>query len=438
MSDTARELAELYTALTGAPLPIRLRAWDGSEAGGASGASLAAAVVEGPAAEPTAVLRSPAALRRLAWHPNELGLAQAYVTGELDLEGDLTEALRRFRPETATPAGAPARNATTPRARPNLGALIRALPTAARLGALGPRPAAPATQARLRGRLHTRSRDRAAISHHYDLSNDFYGLILDESMAYSSGYWTSSEPGYTLEDAQRDKLDLICRKLQLSPGMRMLDIGCGWGSLLLHAAENHGVRITGVTLSVEQARFVNARIEKAGLGDRAEVKLVHYRDLESLTGFDAISTIEMGEHVGDREYPGFAKRLYDLLVPGGRLLVQQMSRGAVAPGGGAFIERFIAPDMHMRPLGETVGLLERGGVEVIGVQGLREHYVRTIRAWAERFEARWEDIVRMVGLETARVWRLYLAGGALAFEQGRMGVDQILAVRPGAAARSGA
>ena len=432
MSNTAHELAELYTSLTGTSLPIRLRAWDGSETGGRSDEQFP------DSAEPTVTLRRPTALRRLAWHPNELGLAQAYVTGDLDLDGDLGEALRRFRPEIATPAGAPARNAATPRPRPSVAALIKALPAAARLGALGLRPAAPATQAKLRGPLHTRTRDRAAISHHYDLSNDFYGLILDESMAYSCGYWTSADPEYTLEDAQRDKLDLICHKLELSRGKRMLDIGCGWGALLLHAAEHYGVRVLGVTLSAEQAKFVAARIEKAGLGDRAEVKLTHYRDLTSLTGFDAVSTIEMGEHVGDREYPAFAKRLHDLLVPGGRLLVQQMSRGSVAPGGGAFIERFIAPDMHMRPLGETVALLERGGVEVVGVQGMREHYVRTIRAWSEKFEARWEEVVDMVGLETARVWRLYLVGGALAFEQGRMGVDQILAVRPGATLPSGA
>lgn len=431
MTDTAGELVELYAALTGAPLPVRLRAWDGSEADGASRDAHA------NGSEPTVVLRSVAALRRLVWHPNELGLAQAYVTGELDLGGDLAEALRRFRPRTATPAGAPARNAATPRPRPSTAALVRALPSAARLGAFGPPPAAPAGQARLRGRVHSRSRDRAAIAHHYDLSNDFYGLILDESMAYSGAYWASSEPGYTLEDAQRDKLDLICRKLELSSGKRMLDIGCGWGALLLHAAEHYGARVLGVTLSAEQARFVDARIEKAGLRDRAEVELRHYRDVASLTGFDAVATIEMGEHVGDREYPDFARRLHDLLVPGGRLLVQQMSRGKTAPGGGAFIEHFVAPDMHMRPLGETVDLLERGGVEVIGVQGLREHYVRTIRAWNDRFEQRWEEVVRMVGTQTARVWRLYLAGGALAFEQGRMGVDQILAVRPGPAPRSG-
>ena len=419
----AAKLAGLYSLVTGAPLPLGLRAWDGSHAG--------------PADPPLILLRSRSALRRLLWHPNELGLAQAYVTGELDLDGDLSAALRRFKPEVSTPGGESARTPASARPRLTPGALGKALLTVARLGALGPRPAAPATQAQLRGRLHTRSRDRAAIAHHYDLSNDFYELILDASMAYSCAYWTSTEPGYTLDDAQRDKLDLICRKLDLGPGRRLLDVGCGWGALLLHAAEHYGVRGLGVTLSAQQEQFVRERIEKAGLSDRVRVRLVHYRDLEASGDFDAVCTIEMGEHVGGREYPAFARRLHDLLAPGGRLLVQQMSRGAVAPGGGAFIERFIAPDMHMRPLGETVGLLERAGVEVTGVEALREHYALTVRAWAERLEARWEEVVRMVGLETARVWRLYLAGGALAFEQGRMGVDQILAVKPSSIGESG-
>jgi cyclopropane-fatty-acyl-phospholipid synthase len=410
----AGQLAALYRALTGGELPVGVRAWDGSQAGPSSG--------------PTAVLNSPSALRRLLWHPGELGLAQAYVTGELDVDGDVAEGLRRVW-DAARASGRSS-------AKPGVMASVRALGTARRLGALGLCPAPPATQAQLRGRLHTRVRDRDAIAHHYDLSNEFYALLLDESMAYSCAYWTGDEPEYTLADAQRDKLNLICRKLRLTAGTRLLDVGCGWGSLTVHAARHYGARVVAVTLAQEQAAHVRRRVADLGLGDRVEVRLQHYREIDPAARFDAAATVEMGEHVGGREYPGFARRLHDLLVPGGRLLVQQMSRSGPRPGGGPFIERFIAPDMHMRPVGETVALLERAGLEVRGMEAMREHYVRTVRVWLDTLEARWDQVQAMVGPETARVWRLYLAGGALAFEEGRMGVDQILAVRPSAHGRS--
>lgn len=407
-------LAELAGDLLGGPLPVRLRAWDGSETG--------------PAKAPVVVLRSRRALRRLLWQPGELGLAQAYVTGELDIEGDLTEGLRTvwaaqrehgLRPPRLTPADR-----------------TRALATAVRLGAVGPRPAAPASQARLHGGLHSKARDRAAISHHYDLSNDFYGLLLDETMAYSCGYWTRDDDGFGPADAQRAKLELICRKLALEPGARLLDIGCGWGSLTLYAAERHGAQVTAVTLAREQAAYVRERVRERGLGEWVEVVCQDYRDIEG-GAYDAVATVEMGEHVGDAEYPAFAAALRRMVRPCGRVLVQQMSRGRSAPGGGAFIEAYIAPDMHMRPLGETVGVLEEAGLEVRHTESLREHYVRTVAAWHRTLEERWEAFTALAGEETTRVWRLYLAGGALAFEEGRMGVDQILAVRPGPGGVSG-
>ncbi|MEV0094947.1 cyclopropane-fatty-acyl-phospholipid synthase family protein [Streptomyces sp. NPDC050738] len=403
----AQRLAPHIEAAIGGPLPLRVRAWDGSEAG--------------PGHAPTVVLRSRRALRRLLWQPGELGLAQAYVTGELDFEGDLPEGLRilwRTVREGRLHA-------------PRLGARDRgrAAATALRLGAVGPRPAPPASQARLRGRLHSRTRDQAAISHHYDLSNAFYAMLLDETMAYSCGFWTGEGPDYGPRDAQRDKLELICRKLALGPGAQLLDIGCGWGSLTLYAAEHHKVRVTAVTLAAEQAAYVREQVDARGLGDLVEVQCRDYRDIAD-GQFDAVATVEMGEHVGDAEYPAFASTLHRMVRPRGRVLVQQMSRGSVAPGGGAFIEAYIAPDMHMRPLGETVTLLEGSGLEVRSVQSLREHYVRTVAAWHRTLEDRWGDFVALVGEETARVWRLYLVGGSLAFEERRMGVDQILAVRP--------
>ncbi|MFJ4603763.1 class I SAM-dependent methyltransferase [Streptomyces griseoluteus] len=400
----AHRLAVLVEDALGAPLPVRLRAWDGSETG--------------PFDAPVVVLRSRRALRRLLWQPGELGLAQAYITGELDVEGDLAEGLR------AAWTSARERGAHTPRL--TLADWARAVGEAARLGVVGPRLPAPATEARLRGDRHTKARDRAAISHHYDLSNDFYRLLLDDTMAYSCGYWTAEDMDPA--DAQRAKLELICRKLGLTAGSRLLDIGCGWGSLTLYAAERHKARVTAVTLAREQAAHVREQVRERGLEHLVEVVCQDYRDITG-SAYDAVATVEMGEHVGDNEYPAFAAALHRMVRPEGRVLVQQMSRGANAPGGGAFIEAYIAPDMHMRPLGDTVALLEAAGLEVRSTESMREHYVRTVAAWHRTLERRWDDVVALVGTETARVWRLYLVGGALAFEEGRMGVDQILSVR---------
>lgn len=413
----AARLTGLIEAATGAPLPVRLRAWDGSEAG--------------PEGGPVLVVNDRLALRRMLWSPNELGLAQAYVSGEIDVEGDLADGFRRVwrqARERGHSGGAGIKVGTAAR--------VRALRTAARLGVLGRKPAAPPAQAKLSGTVHSRERDRAAITYHYDLSNDFYRLLLDPTMAYSCAYWKSEDPSYGLADAQRDKLDLICRKLDLKPGMRLLDIGCGWGSLSVHAARYYDVRVVGVTLSGEQRACAIARIAEFGLQDRAEIRSQDYRDIPD-EPFDAIATVEMGEHVGKERYPEFAAGLYRLLKPNGRLLVQQMSRGHQAPGGGAFIESYVAPDMHMRPVGETVALLESAGLEVRDVHAMREHYVRTVAAWLETLERRWDDVVALVGEPVARVWRLYLVGGALTFEEGRMGVDQILAVRTDRNGRSG-
>ncbi|MFF8965413.1 class I SAM-dependent methyltransferase [Streptomyces globisporus] len=408
----AQRVEPLIERFLGGGLPVRVRMWDGSETG--------------PRDAPTVHVRTRRALRRLLWEPGELGLAEAYITGDIDLDADLGDGLRAMRRAVRE------RGLTAP--APALADRVKAAALALRLGAVGPRPPVPAARAGLRGELHSKARDRAAISHHYDLSNAFYALLLDETMAYSCGYWTSDAPGYGPADAQRDKLELICRKLGLRPGARLLDIGCGWGSLTLYAAEHHGARVTAVTLAAEQAAYVRQQVETRGLGELVEVLNIDYRDIMERPGtrgvYDAVSTIEMGEHVGDAEYPAFTRILHDVLRPQGRAMVQQMSRGTTAPGGGAFIESYIAPDMHMRPLGDTVALLEGAGLEVRDVESLREHYVWTVEAWRRTLEERWAEFVAMVGEETARVWRLYLVGGALAFEERRMGVDQILSVRP--------
>ena len=409
----AQRLADAARPFIGGDLPVRLQVWDGS--------------VAGPLDAPLVVLRSPDALRRLLWHPGELGAAQAYVTGELDVpEQDgwtLDSALSHVF------AVGRARGLAGVRLSPT--ALVSALRTAADLGVLGRPPAPPASQARVKGRLHSAIRDRRAISHHYDLSNEFYAAILDPAMAYSCGLHAT--PEVDLEEAQRAKLDLVCRKLGLEPGMRMLDVGCGWGSLSLHAAEHFGAQVTGVTIAAEQKKFIDARIAERGLGDRVEIRLQDYRTVPEREHFDAVGSLEMGEHVGESNYPTYVEVLHRAVRPGGRVLVQQMSRTGRHPGGGPFIESFIAPDMHMRPVGETVAHIERGGLEVRDVHALREHYVLTVAGWLERFEANLPHLVELVGEEVVRVWRLYLVGGAMAFRDGRMGVDQILAVRPGAA-----
>ncbi|MFJ3299992.1 class I SAM-dependent methyltransferase [Streptomyces bacillaris] len=418
----AQRLVPLAERLLGGALPVRVRMWDGSEAG--------------PEGAPTVHVRSRRALRRLLWAPGELGLAEAYITGDLDLAedggADLGDVLRTVRRAVSERGLAPPVLSLSDR--------LAAVGTALRLGAAGPRPPVPAARAGLSGTLHSKARDRAAISHHYDLSNAFYALLLDATMAYSCGYWTSDAPGYGPADAQRDKLELICRKLGLRPGARLLDIGCGWGSLTLYAAEHHGVRVTAVTLAAEQAAYVRGQVAARGLEELVEVENIDYRDIaerpETRGAYDAVSTVEMGEHVGDAEYPAFTRILHDSLRPQGRVLVQQMSRGANAPGGGAFIEAYIAPDMHMRPVGETVGLLEGAGLEVRDVEALREHYVLTVDAWRRTLEERWAEFTALVGEETARVWRLYLVGGSLAFEERRMGVDQILCVRPDRAGKA--
>jgi len=411
----APRLTALLAEVAGVAVPVRLRCWDGSETG--------------PLDAPTLVISSRRALRRLLWQPDELGFAQAYVAGELDIDGDMTTAIQRFW--TAV------RDLGLRKPDIGLRTRVRAAATLARLGALGPRPAPPGEQARLSGLLHSKTRDRAAISHHYDLSNDFYRLLLDEHMAYSCAYFTRApgSAGYTLHDAQTDKLDLVCRKLGLQPGQRLLDVGCGWGSMILHAAEHYGVHATGVTISAEQRDFITKRVAERGVQDKVTVRLQDYREVSD-GPYDAISTIEMGEHVGAKNYDAYTATLFRLLKPRGRLLLQQMSRTG-APGGGAFIESYIAPDMTMVPLGTTANNIERAGFEIRDVHVLREHYVHTIRGWLDTFEQRFAEVTGLIGQRQSRVWRLYLVGSALAFEENRMGVDQFLAVKPDAAGVSG-
>jgi cyclopropane-fatty-acyl-phospholipid synthase len=405
MADTAGKLKSLLENLLQAQLPVRLRAWDGSETG--------------PPNAPVLIIRHRRALRRLMWQPDELGLARAYVSGDLDVEGDLYDALGRVAAllwRAPDAGGMPVRAVA--------GDLVR-------LGAIGPPPKPPPEEIAMTGTRHSRRRDRQAISHHYDVGNDFYRIVLGSSMVYSCAYWTGADPAYGLADAQRDKLDLICRKLDLHPGMRLLDVGCGWGALALHAAQQYGVDVVGITLSTEQADHARKLVAEAGMTAHVEIRVQDYRDVDD-GPFDAIASVGMAEHVGTGPYAEYAAILFRQLKAGGRLLNHQIAAIHPVPRSRkqrSFIDAYVFPDGELAPVGTTVTLLEDAGFEVRDVQALREHYARTLRSWVSNLESGWSQAIRLTSTGRARVWRLYMAASALAFERGRIGVNQVLAVR---------
>ncbi|MFF5497981.1 class I SAM-dependent methyltransferase [Streptomyces aquilus] len=413
MADAASRLKNLFELLLGAPLPVRVRAWDGSQAG--------------PPGAPALVLRNRRAVRRLLYRPGELGLARAWVAGDLDIDGDLYTALDLIS-GLVWERGEDARSRAALLRDPEVRAALRGL---VRLSGLPLPPAPPPEEVRRRrAHLHTKRTDRRAVSHHYDVGNDFYEIVLGPSMVYSCAYW--ERPGGTLEDAQRDKLELVCRKLALTPGQRLLDVGCGWGSMAIHAAREHGVRVVGITLSQEQAAYARKRVADEGLTDRIEIRVQDYRDVGD-GPYDAISSIGMAEHVGAERYLEYAEDLYALLGPGGRLLNHQIARRPQRDESSyhvdEFIDAYVFPDGELAPLGTTVTQLERAGFEVRDVESIREHYGLTLRRWVARLESDWARAVRIAGPGRARVWRLYMAASALAFERNSIGVNQVLAVR---------
>ncbi|MGW4482584.1 class I SAM-dependent methyltransferase [Amycolatopsis sp. NPDC004368] len=412
MTGAAARLAGVAEKLLGAPLPVQIRAWDGSLAG--------------PPGTPVLVLRNRRALRRLLFKPGELGLGRAWVSGDLGLEGDLYTALGSMAAliweREEGESGGVLRALRDPDVRAAVGELVKLA---------GPPlpPPRPREEVRRSRHLHTRRSDKRAISHHYDVGNDFYELVLGPSMVYSCGYW--SEDG-TLESAQRDKLELVCTKLGLREGRRLLDVGCGWGSMALHAAREHGVRVVGVTISEEQATYARKRVAEAGLTDRVEIRVQDYRDVSD-GPYDAISSIGMAEHVGAETYLEYARDLHALLRPGGKLLNHQIARRPRVDESAyeldGFIDAYVFPDGELAPIGTTVTQLERAGFEVRDVESLREHYALTLRRWVANLEAHWDQAVRLAGPGRARVWRLYMAASALAFEGNRIGLNQVLAVR---------
>ncbi|EGX59364.1 cyclopropane-fatty-acyl-phospholipid synthase [Streptomyces zinciresistens K42] len=422
MADAAARLKGLLEQLLGVPLPVRIRAWDGSEAG--------------PPDAPALVVRRRRAVRRLLWKPGELGLARAWVAGDLDVDGDLYTALGLLaglvweRDEDARGTAQALRD-------PQVRAAVRGL---LRLAGSPLPPAPPPEEVRRARHLHTRGTDRRAVSHHYDVGNDFYEIVLGPSMVYSCAYWPAPPPRGSLEDAQRDKLDLVCRKLDLRPGLRLLDVGCGWGSLAVHAAREYGVHVVGVTLSREQAAYARKRVADEGLTDKVEIRVQDYRDVHD-GPYDAVSSIGMAEHVGAERYLEYADVLHRLLRPGGRLLNHQIGRRPqrdestyrVDP----FIDAYVFPDGELQPVGTTVGQLERAGFEVRDVESIREHYALTLRTWVANLEDGWSRATGLAGAGRARVWLLYMAASALSFERNRIGVNQVLAVRPAGSGASG-
>ena len=378
-----------------------------------------------PDARATLVFRSPDALRRILTAPGELGLGRAYVAGDLDVEGDIFDVLSTLRSRFATASVGPRD--------------IARLVHVAGLDALKPL-APPEEEAHLHGLRHSRERDAAAIAHHYDVSNAFYRLVLGPSMTYSCAVWSS--PDDTLEAAQAAKHELICRKLGLREGMRLLDIGCGWGGMVLHAARHHGVEAVGVTLSREQAEWGRKAVAEAGLADRIQIREQDYRDVRD-GPFDAISSIGMFEHVGLRHLDLYFRQIARLLRPEGRLLNHGISRPAAlrSRAGGrppmtpprlrrrSFVDRYVFPDGELHEIGSVVSTIGSAGLEVRHVEDLREHYAITLRSWVGNLEAGWDEAVVEVGEPRARIWRLYMAACALGFEVGQIQVHQVLAVR---------
>jgi cyclopropane-fatty-acyl-phospholipid synthase len=383
--------------------PFRVELWDGSELPSTNGGG-----------GPTFRVRSRAALAHALRAPGQLGLGRAYVSGEIevdDMEGVL-DLLNSWSP-------------------PPLDLRTRARLTAAAAWAVGPTlpPAPPAAELQPSGRRHSRERDARAVRHHYDVSNEFFALLLGESMTYSCAIF--SRGAETLEEAQRTKLELVCTKLALVPGERVLDVGCGWGSFALHAAREHGVHVTGVTLSEPQARLARERAEAAGLGDRVEVRVADWRDLGG-ERFDAIASIGMVEHVGSANIDDYARRLAGLLGPGGRLLNHGIARlRHTDPEAGAFSERFVFPDAAPLHLSRIAFAIERAGLTIEHVEGFASDYAETLRHWLANVEGSLEDATRLAGEERVRVWRLYLRAARRGFESGFTSVYQVRALRPG-------
>jgi len=383
--------------------PFTIELWDGSG-------------VPSTRDGPTLTVRSPRAIGHLLRAPGELGLGRAYVCGEIDVD-DLDGVISLLGRWEAPPLGLLQR--------------VRFGAAALRAAGLRRRPQPPAAELRPRRRRHTKRRDAEAVRHHYDVSNDFFALFLDQTMTYSCALFERGTE--TLEDAQRAKLELICRKLDLKPGQRMLDIGCGWGSLAIHAAREHGALVRGITLSEPQAELAREFAREAGVDDKVEFSVMDYRDL-GVDRFDAVASIGMVEHVGEAQIDAYARQIARVLDPGGRVLnhgiavVPPQERGAHI--GGEFSNRYVFPDGELLNLSRMTLAFERAGFEALNIENLHTDYAETLRHWTTRFEERLDEAERLAGTERVRVWRLYLRAARNSFETGTNAVYQLLCSRP--------
>lgn len=364
----------------------------------------------------TLALKHPGALRQMLW-PSRLGLPEAYIYDDFDIEGDIHAFFRLIQ------------YLATRQQAWGLGRRLRFLLRIANL----PRQTAPRTGragAELQGTPHSRERDRQAISYHYDVSNEFYQLWLDRRMVYTCAYFASSDED--LDTAQERKLDLICRKLRLQPGERLLDIGCGWGGLILHAAERFGAQATGVTLSQKQAQFAEERIRQAGLQDRCRVIFRDYRDLTDWGHYDKLTSICVQEAIGTKELPKYFQQLWRLLRPGGLFLSQAITvpMHFRVPRGQTFAKKYVFPDGELQTLPQTLDVAERAGFEVRDVECLRDHYPLTLKHWVRRLEEHAAAARQLCDDVAYRVWRLYMAGAADRFLRNDCGIAQTLFLKP--------
>jgi cyclopropane-fatty-acyl-phospholipid synthase len=371
----------------------------------------------------TLVLNHPGALRAMLLPGNELGLAEAYLYDDIDIEGEI-ESVFTLADGLAEATGSWRRK-------------LRVARDLLRLPPAGARPRTGRGPARISGTRHSLERDRQAVTYHYDVSNEFYALWLDRSMVYSSAYFHS--PGDDLNAAQERKLDYICRKLRLEPGQRLLDIGCGWGALVMHAARAYGVDAIGITLSQPQAELANQRIADAGLSGRCRVEVRDYRQMDAPLGFDALASVGMFEHVGEALLPTYFDKAWQLLKAGGVFLNHGIaSRATDEPvHGPTFSDTYVFPDGELVPIHATLSAAERAGFEVRDVESLREHYALTLRHWVRRLEARRAEALQFVDEATYRVWRLFMSGSAHGFSTGRLNVYQSLLSKPAENGQSG-
>ncbi len=389
--------------------PFTLRFWDGG-------------TVEATREGPTLTLASPRALGHILKAPGELGIGRAYVKGDIEVD-DLDAVMALLGRWEAPPMSL---------------ATKAGMALAARKLAAGERPDPPAAELQPGRKAHTKERDAEAVRHHYDVSNEFFALFLDETMTYSCALW--EEGVETLEDAQRAKLDLICRKLELEPDQRMLDIGCGWGSLGLHAAREYNVRVLGITLSPPQAELANQRAREQGLADLARFEVADYRDLAD-DEFDAVASIGMVEHVGTSQGDEYASQAARVLKPGGRMLNHGIAWIPYEPTGGHiggdFSIRYVFPDAEVQNLWSMQASFEKAGLETLHVENLHSDYAETLRHWAMRLDENLERAVQLAGEERVRVWRLYLRAARNGFEIGLTGIYQMLCSHPIAEEPSG-